>query len=48
MLLAKLFELRKRVEFDQPKYKLGIKSSRKLMPKQGLRITLPGIGRSLP
>ncbi len=44
LLLAKLFELRKRVEFDQPKYKLGIKSSRKLTPKQGFRITLPGIG----
>jgi c-di-GMP-binding flagellar brake protein YcgR len=43
-LLAKLFELRKRVEFDQPKYKLGIKSSKKILPKQHLRITLPGIG----
>ena len=43
-LLGKLLELRKRVEFDQPKYKLGIKSSRKLLPKQHLRITLPGIG----
>jgi c-di-GMP-binding flagellar brake protein YcgR len=43
-LLSKLFELRKRVEFDQPKYKIGIKSSRKLMPKQGLRIMLPGLG----
>jgi c-di-GMP-binding flagellar brake protein YcgR len=44
LLLSKLFELRKRVEFDQPKYKLGIKSSRKLNPKQHLRITLPGLG----
>jgi hypothetical protein len=44
LLLAKLFELRKRVEFDQPKYKLGIKSSRKLTPNQGIRLTLPGIG----
>ncbi len=43
-LLAKLFELRKRVEFDQPKYKVGIKSSRKIVPKQHLRITLPGLG----
>jgi c-di-GMP-binding flagellar brake protein YcgR len=43
-LLAKLFELRKRVEFEQPKYKLGIKSSRKILPKQHVRITLPGIG----
>ena len=44
LLLSKLFELRKRVEFDQPKYKMGIKSSRKLNPKQGLRIMLPGLG----
>ena len=44
LLLAKLFDLRKRVEFDQPKYKLGIKSTRKLQPHQALRITLPGIG----
>ncbi len=44
LLLSKLFELRKRVEFDQPKYKMGIKSSRKLTPKQHLRITLPGLG----
>lgn len=43
-LLQKLFDLRKRVEFDQPKYKLGIKSTRKLMPKQPLRIMLPGLG----
>jgi len=43
-LLGKLFELRKRVEFDQPKYKLGIKSSRKINPKQQLRLTLPGLG----
>ena len=44
ILLSKLFELRKRVEFDQPKYKMGIKSSRRLMAKQGLRIMLPGLG----
>jgi c-di-GMP-binding flagellar brake protein YcgR len=43
-LLHKLFELRKRVEFDQPKYKVGIKSTRKLMPKQTLKIMLPGLG----
>ncbi len=43
-LLHKLFELRKRVEFEQPKYKVGIKSTRKLMPNQSLRIMLPGLG----
>jgi c-di-GMP-binding flagellar brake protein YcgR len=40
LLLAKLFELRKRVEFDLPKYKMGIKSSKKMIPKQHIRITL--------
>jgi len=44
LLLAKLFELRKKVEFDLPKYKLGVKSSRKMMKGQVLRITLPGAG----
>jgi len=44
LLLSKLFELRKKVEFDQPKYKLGIKSTRKIQPHQSLRITLPGVG----
>jgi c-di-GMP-binding flagellar brake protein YcgR len=43
-LLQKLFGLRKRVEFELPKYKVGIKSTRKLSPKQGLRIMLPGLG----
>jgi hypothetical protein len=42
-LLAKLFDLRKRVEFDLPKYKLGIKSSRKLGKGQRIRISLPGL-----
>jgi c-di-GMP-binding flagellar brake protein YcgR len=44
VLLGKLFELRKRVEFDLPKYKLGIKSSRKLTRNQQLRLSLPGLG----
>ncbi len=43
-LLAKLFELRKKVEFELPKYKIGIKSSRKMSPLQSLRIMLPGLG----
>jgi hypothetical protein len=43
-LLAKLFDLRKRVEFDLPKYKMGIKSSRKLGKGQRIRISLPGLG----
>lgn len=43
-LLAKLFDLRSKVEFDLPKYKMGVKSSRKLMKGQVLRLTLPGAG----
>jgi c-di-GMP-binding flagellar brake protein YcgR len=43
-LLAKLFDLRKRVEFDLPKYRMGIKSSRKLIKGQRIRVMLPGLG----
>jgi c-di-GMP-binding flagellar brake protein YcgR len=44
VLLSKLFELRGKVEFDLPKYKLGIKSSRKLLKNQRVRVALAGIG----
>jgi hypothetical protein len=43
-LLSKLFELRKRIEFDQPRYKLGLKSSRDIAARQRIKITLPGLG----
>jgi hypothetical protein len=43
-LLSKLFELRKRIEFDQPRYKLGLKSSRDIAARQRVKITLPGLG----
>ncbi len=43
-LLSKLFELRKKVEFDLPKYRLGLKSSREIQPRQRVKITLPGLG----
>ncbi|HUI71539.1 MAG TPA: PilZ domain-containing protein [Spirochaetia bacterium] len=43
-LLQKLFDMRGRVELDLPKYKVGIKSTRKLSPNQSLRIMLPGLG----
>jgi c-di-GMP-binding flagellar brake protein YcgR len=43
-LLGKLFELRKKVEFDLPKYRLGLKSSREIQPRQRVKITLPGLG----
>lgn len=41
-LLAKLFELRKKVEFGLPKYKAGIKSSRDIVLRQRLRLTISG------
>jgi len=41
--LNKLFEFRKKVEFNQPKYRLGIQSSRSMVAQQPLRITLPGV-----
>jgi len=42
--ILKLFEFRSKVELDLPKYKLGIKSSRKLPVHQRLTVTLPGVG----
>jgi c-di-GMP-binding flagellar brake protein YcgR len=42
--LSKLFDFRKSVELDLPKYKLGIKSTRKLPQRQRITINLPGIG----
>jgi c-di-GMP-binding flagellar brake protein YcgR len=43
-LLGKMFDLRKKVEFDLPKYRLGLKSSREIAPRQRVKITLPGMG----
>jgi c-di-GMP-binding flagellar brake protein YcgR len=43
-LLAKLYDLRKKVEFDLPRYRLGLKSSRDITPRQRMRVTLPGTG----
>ncbi len=40
--LMELFEFRKRVEFNLPRYKNGIKTSRELMGGQRIRITLTG------
>ncbi len=42
--LAKLFDFRRRVELNLPKYKLGLKSSRKIVNHQRVKLTLPGIG----
>jgi c-di-GMP-binding flagellar brake protein YcgR len=43
-LLAKLFDLRNKVEFDLPRYRLGLKSSREITPRQRLKVTFPGAG----
>ncbi|HEC61871.1 MAG TPA: PilZ domain-containing protein [bacterium] len=43
-LLQKLFELRKRVEFDLPRYKLGLKSTREIAARQRVKVTMPGTG----
>jgi len=40
--LGEIYEFRKRVEFNLPRYRNGIKSSRELMAHQRIRITLPG------
>ncbi|MFW5800441.1 MAG: PilZ domain-containing protein, partial [Spirochaeta sp.] len=40
--LDQLFGFRKRVEFNQPKYRLGITSSRSITAGQPLKITFPG------
>ncbi|HDQ14465.1 MAG TPA: PilZ domain-containing protein [Sediminispirochaeta sp.] len=42
--LSKLFDFRKSVEMDLPKYKLGLKSTRKLPNRQRILINLPGVG----
>ncbi len=38
--LSKLYDFRKSVEFNLPKYKLGLKTSRKITPHQKIRISL--------
>ncbi len=42
--LSKLFEFRKSVEMNLPRYKIGLKTTRKIPPRQHLKVTLPGIG----
>jgi c-di-GMP-binding flagellar brake protein YcgR len=42
--LNKLFDFRKRVEFNLPKYRIGITSSRSITAQQQLKITFPGSG----
>ncbi len=42
--LNKLFDFRRRVEFDQPKYRLGLTSTRGADPGQTFKLTLAGGG----
>lgn len=42
--ISKLFDFRKNVELNLPKYKLGLKSSRKIDARQRFKMTMPGIG----
>ncbi len=42
--VSKLFEFRKRVEFDLPKYKRGLKATRDISNGQKIKLSLPGAG----
>lgn len=42
--IANLYDFRKRVEFNTPKYKIGLKTTRDLLQGQRIRINLPGGG----
>jgi len=42
--MEKLYDLRKKLEFDQPKYKMGIGSSRSIRVNQRVRILVGGMG----
>jgi c-di-GMP-binding flagellar brake protein YcgR len=43
MMVSKLFQFRKRVEFSKPKYNLGLKSSKEIAPRQRIKISLPNM-----
>ncbi len=42
--MDKVYALRKRLEFEQPRYKSGIRSSRQLSQGQRLRVLVQGVG----
>ncbi|OHE61502.1 MAG: pilus assembly protein PilZ [Treponema sp. GWB1_62_6] len=42
--LSKLYDYRKKIEFDQPRYKKGITSSRSIAETQRLRVLVDGAG----
>ncbi len=41
---SKLYEYRKKIEFEHPKYKKGIESSRNIMESQHIRVLVDGAG----
>jgi len=42
--MEKMYEFRKRLEFEQPKYKAGITNSRFIRANQRIRVLVPGVG----
>lgn len=42
--LSKLFDFRRRVELNLPKYTIGLKTSRKITTGQRVKVSLPGVG----
>ncbi len=44
LILKKLFDYRKKVEMNRPRYKSGLKSTRDIAPGQKLRIRADGVG----
>ncbi len=44
VFLSKLFDFRKNVELKLPKYMIGLKSTRKIIKMQYLKITVPNVG----
>jgi Predicted glycosyltransferase len=44
LLMDRVYALRKKVEFEQPRFKYGIKSSRQISAGQRLRVLVHGVG----
>ena len=44
VLIAKMFELRKKIEFQQPKWKIGLKSTKDIAPRTKFSLNVPGAG----
>ena len=42
--VSKLYDFRKRVEFQLPKYKLGLKTTRDIASRQRVKLSTPGLG----